>query len=316
MKDHLEAIKYDHGISAIDTGLERPGMAACYLVDCGSALAVIDSGINASVPRILDQARAEDRDPEEITHVIVTHVHLDHASGAGGLMQALPAATLVAHPYAARHLVDPSRLEASARSVYGDEYFDKTYGRLLAVDADRVLVRDDEETLQVGERSFVFMDAPGHARHHFTIWDERSSGWFTGDTFGVSYREMIGSEGRMIFPTTTPTQFDPPALIDSIDRMMEQSPEYMYLTHYGRVDDTHRLAEELKASVRFLADLAKQFATVDQRTARIEAAMMEKFLLDARRHGMQGSQDELERLFQMDVVLNTQGIEFMVDHQK
>ena len=221
MNDCITALEYAGGLTAIDSGMVRPQMAACFLVETGSAVAVIETGNAASPDRILKVLKSRGRRPEEISHVIVTHVHLDHAGGAGTLMQRLPQATLVAHPYGARHLIDPSKLEASARAVYGDKKFDEMYGTLLPVPEERVIVMENGDQLQVGGRQLSFMDAPGHARHHFTVWDEATRGWFTGDTFGLSYRELDTVNGAFIFPTTTPIQIAPEALLASIDRMME-----------------------------------------------------------------------------------------------
>jgi glyoxylase-like metal-dependent hydrolase (beta-lactamase superfamily II) len=244
----------------------------------------------------------------------VTHVHLDHAGGAGTLMQRLPQATLVAHPYGARHLIDPSKLEASARAVYGDARFDEMYGALLPVAKDRVVVMEDGDELTVGGRKLEFMDAPGHARHHFTVWDEQTRGWFTGDTFGLSYRNLDTVNGAFVFPTTTPIQFDPPALIASIDRMMEKKPESMYLTHFGRVQDVQRLAEDMREGVHEFVQLAERFASSENRTRCIEDAMMDRLFERARAHGVTLGEDELRETFAGDVILNTQGIEFWLDH--
>ncbi len=314
MNDCITALEYEGGITAIDSGMVRPQMAACYLLETGSALAVIETGNAASVERILKVVQNRGRRPEEISHVIVTHVHLDHAGGAGSLMQHLPQAKLVAHPYAARHLVDPSKLEASARAVYGDARFDEMYGALQPVAKERVLVMEDGDELQVGGRTLCFMDAPGHARHHFTVWDEESDGWFTGDTFGLSYRNLDTENGAFIFPTTTPVQFDPPALLASIDRMMEKDPSNMYLTHFGRVRDVQRLAQDMRAGVHEFVRLAERFETAENRTQRIEEAMMDGLCERARAHGVTIDEDELRETFAGDVILNTQGIEFWLEH--
>ena len=157
-------------------------------------------GSNASVERILKVIESRGRSPDEVSHVIVTHVHLDHAGGAGELMARLPNAQFVVHPYGARHMIDPSRLEASARDVYGDEEFDAMYGTLTPIPAERVITMEDGDSLLVGRRPLSFMDSPGHARHHFCVWDEQSSGWFTGDTFGLSYRELDTAERGFHFP--------------------------------------------------------------------------------------------------------------------
>ena len=167
---------------AIDSGQVRPQMAACYLLETDAAVAVIETGNNQSTARILDVLERRGRRLEEVTHVIVTHVHLDHAGGSGKLLQQLPAATLYVHPRGARHMMDPSRLEASARAVYGDEEYERMHGALVPVPADRVQIVQDGECLSVGRRELEFMDAPGHARHHFCVWDAASRGWFSGDT--------------------------------------------------------------------------------------------------------------------------------------
>jgi hypothetical protein len=133
MAECITALEYEGGITAIDSGMVRPQMAACYLLETESTLAVVEAGNNDSADRILQVIASRGRSPQEVSHVIVTHVHLDHAGGAGKLMQLMPNATLVAHPRGARHLIDPSRLEASARAVYGDVEFDRMYGTLIPV---------------------------------------------------------------------------------------------------------------------------------------------------------------------------------------
>ena len=123
--------------------------------------------------------------------IFATHVHLDHAGGAGLLMQELPNARCVVHRYGARHMIDPSRLEASVRQVYGDETYDREYGALVPVPEQRVRAVEDGERLRLGDRELLFRDTPGHARHHFCVWDEKTAGWFTGDTFMQRAEELI-----------------------------------------------------------------------------------------------------------------------------
>ncbi len=310
----ITALEYEGGIVALDSGMVRPQMAACYLLETDSAVALIEVGNNDSADRIIHVLESRGRSVDEVSHVIVTHVHLDHAGGAGELMQRLPNARLVAHPRAARHLIDPSRLEASARAVYGDEEFDAQHGTLIPVPEERVIIKDDGDSLSVGERPLLFMDSPGHARHHFCIWDEMTHGWFTGDTFGISYRDLDSENGYFIFPTTTPVQFDPPALIASIDRMLEKSPRNMYLTHFGRVQDVDRLASKMKDAVRQFVRFGEDSAASEDRTAYIQTAMMKWLLEGIREHGVTLSEDQLRAILQNDVNLNTQGIEFWLDH--
>ena len=316
MSDSITAFEYEGGIVALDSGMVRPLMAACYLLETDDALALIEVGSNASVERILKVIESRGRSPDEVSHVIVTHVHLDHAGGSGELMARLPNAQFVVHPYGARHMIDPSRLEASARGVYGDEEFDAMYGTLTPIPAERVITMEDGDSLLVGRRPLSFMDSPGHARHHFCVWDEQSSGWFTGDTFGLSYREFDTANGAFIFPTTTPTQFDPEVLIVSIDRMMEKSPENMYLTHFGRVQDVAQMVSRLKAAISNFVDIAETHANDENRTRLIEADMMDWLLRGTREHGVTLSEKQVREIVQSDVVLNTQGIEFWLDQKE
>ncbi len=304
---------YDGGVVAIDSGMLRPGMAACYLLEGDGEVAVIETGNAGSVSRILETLTLRGWGPEQVRHVIVTHVHLDHAGGAGRLIAALPNANLCVHPRGARHMVDPSKLESSARAVYGDEAFDAMYGALVPVPAARVLALEDGSSIEVGGRALRIAETPGHARHHFCIWDRQTRGWFSGDTFGVSYRDLDTAQGAFIFPTTTPIQFDPPALVESIGRRMAESPECMYLTHYGRVTDVARLADDMTAGVAFFADLGRRYRDSSRRTADIVAGMLEWLAARCRRHGVTLPDDELTGLLLPDVELNTQGIEFWLD---
>jgi glyoxylase-like metal-dependent hydrolase (beta-lactamase superfamily II) len=289
-------------------------MAACYLLETDSAVAFIEVGNSRSTPRILEVLRRRGRRAEEVTHVIVTHVHLDHAGGAGSLLRELPNAQLVVHPRGARHMIDPSKLEASARAVYGDEEFEAMHGALVPVPEERMLIAEDGFALEVGGRRLSFMDTPGHARHHYCVWDEQTRGWFSGDTFGISYRDLDTPRGAFIFPTTTPVQFDPPALLDSIDRLMAAEPRSMYLTHFGRVQDLSRLASDLKQGVRRFAEEGERFADAPDRQEKISAWMRGWLMEGARNHGFEGPDSALEEIFANDIDLNTQGIEFWLDH--
>ena len=315
MSDCISALEYEGGIVALDSGMVRSLMAACYVLETDDAVALIEVGTNASVERILKVLQSRGRSPDEVSHVIVTHVHLDHAGGAGELMARLPNAQFVVHPRGARHMIDPSRLEASARGVYGDEAFDAMYGTLRPVPEHRVITMEDGQSLSVGNRSLLFIDTPGHARHHFCIWDERTKGWFTGDTFGVSYRDFDTQNGHFIFPTTTPIQFDPAALIRSIDRMLEKSPQNMYLTHFGRVRNVAEMASRMKAGVRQLVEIAEAHVDDNNRTKSIQTAIMDWLYTAARDHGVTLPEMQVREILQIDVFLNTQGIEFWLDHR-
>lgn len=306
---------YDGGVIAVDSGYHRPNMAACYLVESDASVAIVETGTNDSVPRLLKALEGRGWSPEDVRYVIVTHVHLDHAGGAGSLMAACPNATFLVHPRGARHMIDPSRLEASVRQVYGDEVFDRDYGTLIPIPEERTRIMENGETATLDGRKLRFADTPGHARHHFCVWDEATRGWFTGDTFGLSYRELDTERGAFIFPTTTPIQFDPGALKASIELLMERSPACMYLTHFGRVKETPRLAGELLQRVDELVAIAEHYSDAEHRGKVIAAAMLDGLEDAARAHGVTLSSEAFRAVVEVDVQLNTQGLEFWLDHR-
>ena len=305
-----------HGIHVIDTGFHRAMFDASYLIVENSRAAFIDTGTNFSVPRLLDALAATGLARDAVGFVIATHVHLDHAGGVGLLMRELPAARLVVHPNGAQHLIDPARLMNGARAVYGDEEVARSYGEVLGVGADRVLRSADGMTLDVGGgRVLTFIDTPGHARHHHCIWDARSRGWFTGDTFGLSYREFDTARGPWLMPTSTPVQFEPEPLRRSVQRLLEREPECMYLTHYGRVGDVPRLAGLLLEQMDEMVALALALPADGQRHAAMVRGFGAIYLKRLRAHGCTLAEDRIRDLLALDCELNAQGMAVWLDRR-
>ncbi|CAN7167477.1 MBL fold metallo-hydrolase [Pseudoxanthomonas sp. LjRoot143] len=302
-----------HGIHTIDTAFQRDHFDAAYLVVEDGRAAFIDCGTNHSVPHLLAALQRAGVTPEDVDFLIVTHVHLDHAGGAGLLMQHLPNATLIAHPRAAPHLVDPTKLIAGATAVYGEEEIQRSYGAIQPVPESRVRVVGDGEVVMLGERPLLCIDTPGHARHHHCVWDERSRCWFTGDTFGLSYRELDGPQGAFILPTSTPVQFEPVALKASIARMVAHAPEGMYLTHYGRVGDVLRLAHALYEQIDAMVAIADSCDGRADRHRCLTAGLTALYL--ERAHAMQVplADEDVARILAMDIELNAQGLGVWLD---
>lgn len=305
-----------HGIHTIDTGFVRTHFDAAYLIVENGHGAFIDCGTNYSVPRMLAALDNAGLQPEHVDWLILTHVHLDHAGGAGELMAKLPNARLVAHPRGARHMVDPSMLWAGASAVYGEETMQREYGRLRPVPAERVIESADGYVVDLQGRPLLCLETPGHAKHHQAIYDERARVCFTGDTFGLSYRELDTAAGPFILPTTTPVQFDPVALHASINRLLALKPEAMYLTHYGRVETVSKLAEDLHEQIDAMVAIAQSLKEAPERHEAMKDALARLYLERAHLHGWQGSRDELLVLLGMDVELNAQGLGVWLDQRK
>jgi glyoxylase-like metal-dependent hydrolase (beta-lactamase superfamily II) len=303
-------------VFAIDTGFHRPRFDAAYLVvsDEGRA-AFIDTGTNFALPRHLATLDALGLLRDAVDFVIPTHVHLDHAGGAGALMQALPSATLIIHPRGERHMIDPSVLYQGALAVYGAEEMERSYGTLIPVPAERVRATHDGMDLLLGSRRLHFIDTPGHAKHHHCIWDERSRGWFTGDTFGLSYREFdVPGRGAWIVPTSTPVQFEPEALRASVQRLLAFEPSSIYLTHYGRIGDAQRLARLLLSLLDEMVAIGKRCAALPDRHERLKQELAALYAVSLRDHGANVTPALLD-LLSIDVELNAQGMAVWLDRE-
>lgn len=305
------------GITMIDAELYRTGQVSTYLLIEGDRAVFIETGTAHSVPGLLTVLEQKGIPREHVDYVIPTHVHLDHAGGAGALLECLPEARLVIHPRGARHMIQPEKLIAGATAVYGEQEMDRMFGQVIPVSPDRVIEASDGTVLDFNGRNLLFLDTPGHAAHHFCVLDEKGQGIFTGDTFGLSYRWFDTPRGAFILLTTTPVQFDPPALHASIDRLLHQELPHMYLTHYSRVSDVVRLGDDLHTSIEAYVGLALGHAEVGENRHRaLLAAMQEHEILRLRAHGYTGSKEQILDYLGPDIELNVQGLEVWLDRAK
>lgn len=295
------------GISVIDSEYYSKDFAAIYLLKQKNKVAIIETGTNYSVPLIKGALANIGLSFSDVSYIIPTHVHLDHAGGAGLLMKQCQNATLVVHPRGARHLIDPSKLVAGAKAVYGEEKFKEYYGEIISIDSERVIEADDNFILDFDGRELKFIDTPGHAKHHFCIWDKDTKSMFTGDTFGISYRDLDMDSEVYIFPSTSPVQFDPDALIKSINRIMEFRPERVCLTHFSAIRPTQEIADQLIDGIHFVSNLTKKYISHKDAESIIFNEMMSYFLNGLGKIGNQDKDYCTERI-ELDVKINTQGL--------
>ncbi|HEX9706544.1 MAG TPA: MBL fold metallo-hydrolase [Steroidobacteraceae bacterium] len=303
------------GITAIDADYIRPRLAASHLVIDAGRAAFVDTGTTHSVPNLLAALAAKNIDPADVDWVLATHVHLDHAGGAGALMQALPNARCAVHPRGARHLAWPAKLIEGSIAVYGEERFRSLYGTIVPIEESRLFVPEDGATLRLGGRELELIHTPGHALHHYCVVDREHELIFSGDTFGISYRDFDVDGREFIFPTTTPVHFDPEALCDSVDRLMSYAPQAIYLTHYAEVRDLERLANDMKTRVRAFAGLARRYAAAPDRGIKLRYAMFAMMSGWLDEHGFPRDDTARHRLLDDDVELNCQGIEVWLDRK-
>ena len=307
MSSKVNVMNVVDGISVIDSEYYSKDFAAIYLLKQKNKVIIIETGTNYSVPHVKEALSQIGLSFSDVSYVIPTHVHLDHAGGAGLLMMQCQNAALVVHPRGARHLIDPSKLVAGAKAVYGENKFKEYYGEIFPIDANRVIQADDNFILNFDGRELRFIDTPGHARHHFCIWDKATKSMFTGDTFGISYRDLDHQDELYILPSTSPVQFDPEALIQSINRIMEFKPERVCLTHFSAIKPTKKATNKLIESIHFVSNLAIKYADKNDSESIIYKKMMDYFLEGLNEIGFQNNDYAKDRL-SLDVLINTQGL--------
>jgi glyoxylase-like metal-dependent hydrolase (beta-lactamase superfamily II) len=308
-------VDYPGGISSVDTRYVRPSLAASHLIVHQGRAAFVDTGTTHSVPQLLAALAAKGLAPEAVDWVFLTHIHLDHAGGAGALLGHLPNARAVVHPRGAAHLADPTKLIAATRQVYGDALYERLYGEIVPIPVERLVVTEDGTTLELAGRRFRFLHTPGHAMHHQVIHDPAAHAVFTGDAFGFSYREFDVDGRAFILPTTTPTQFDPDQFHGSVDRILALAPAYIFLTHYGRVGDIPRLGAELHAGVRALVAMTREVGSAPERAQRLGEALFEWASVALDGHGYTGDLATRHAILDDDLSLNVQGLLVWLDRR-
>lgn len=302
-------IQFEHGITAIDTGYVRPCLDASHLIVRDGQAAFVDTGTNESVPYLLSALEELGLSREQVAYIFLTHIHLDHAGGCGQLLKALPNAAVVVHPRGAQHMVDPSKLEKATREVYTDAVYDRLYGKLVPVPEKRIRQVQNGETLPLGKSKLLLLHTPGHALHHYCIWDDDAEAMFSGDTFGISYRVFDNEKGdAFIFPSTSPPQFDPDQAHQSIDRIVAHAPAAIFLTHFRRITEIGRLANDLHHSLEQFVAVARCHQKSEQRESKIAKDLHDWLTERLSQHGCPVDAKTRETWLQMDVRLNAAGL--------
>ena len=308
---------FGDGIYAMDSGYFRDEFDAVHFIVEQGRIAVVDTSTRYAVPRILDSIRALGLGPEHVDWILLSHVHLDHAGGAGALLQHCPNARVTLHPRGVRHMVDPSKLWAAVCEVYGLDMATREYGGLEPIPADRILETPEGATVQLADRTIEFWDSPGHARHHVYIRDTKTNSFFTGDTFGISYRDFDTSKGAYSFVTSSPSQFTPEDLKVSMRRLMDAKPPAVYLTHYAQIQDVQRHGAHLLRQTDAFADIALAHRDAgEDRARRIREDLQTVMLADLALHGVSLTREQCLDVLDLDLKLNADGLVCWLDSLK
>lgn len=308
------AISYGNGIYAVDAHYLRPKLAAVHVIDENGHVALVDTGTNDSVPFVTRALEEIGVAADQVDYILLTHIHLDHAGGAGLMMRTFPNARLVVHPRGVRHMIDPSRLIEGATAVYGAAEMQRLYGDVLPIDARRIIEATHDLRVDLGGRQLHILDTPGHARHHVCIRDERTGHIFTGDTVGLSYPEFDAGGRQFVFPGTTPVQFSPGEMHASIDLLLSFKPGAFYLTHFGQVTGVAEVARDVHRLIDAYVDIARRHQDAGSvRHARICDGLAELMVEEIHAMGCRLGREEILALLENDIEINAQGLEVWLD---
>lgn len=294
---------YRDGVYAFDAHYEREGSVSVYVVTDGGRTAVVDPAHNGALPRTMDALKELGVPRENVDYILLTHVHLDHAGGAGLLMRELPNAKLVVHPRGARHMVNPSRLVAGTREIYGETETERMYGTVIPVPPSRILTPEDGQAFPLSGRVITCMETPGHARHHMAYFDRAANAIFTGDAFGMTHRQLDAAGIQSVLPMTSPVEFDPIAMHRTIDRIAGLEPSAAYPTHFGQLRGVERIAVDLH---RRIDDHVGATVRTEGDFKKTREALAELFESEKNRLGWQFSPTEpggtLDRLIELNAM--------------
>ncbi len=315
----MAEIKPRETIVTIDCNYLFPRFAAAYLVIEGDRAAFIDNNTLHAVPRLLSALRENNLKPEQVDYIILTHVHLDHAGGTSALVKECPQAVILAHQRAARHIIDPSRLIKGATAVYGESEFKRLYGRIEPIDEKLVRIVEDGETVDFGERRFTFIYTFGHAKHHMCIYDSGTNGIFTGDALGLAYPLLQTGSDLFVFPSTTPTDFDPDKYAEGIDTILSTGAELAFLTHFGPLKQIKRAADMMKDYLNKMKNTIEEALNREMEGDTLEnfcRSIISNFLRsEVEKRGLTYSH-EIENFLKMDIMINSMGIAYAVEKSR
>ena len=306
-----DLFSFDKNIFCFDANYIRQKFAAIHFINQNNKLLIIDTATNHSAKRFLNALQTMNISPEFVEWIILTHVHLDHAGGAGLLMKMCPNARLAVHSRGARHMINPENLWASVVSVYGEKEAEKHYGKLIPVDENRVVVVGEGEVISFQDRRLQIFDAPGHANHHIIIFDEESKSFFTGDAFGIAYPELASEDEEFIFISSTPTQFEPVRFDTTIKKIMKQKPKSCFLTHFSKIMNIEKNGHELLKQLDEYVTITQQARNNhESQQERIREGLFELLYKKLKKTNMNISKRDFGNLLSLDLSLNAQGLEY------
>lgn len=279
----------------------------------------VECNTNHAIPHLIEAALHEGLTADQIDGLVITHVHLDHAGGAGLFLREFPNAKLYAHPKAARHAIDPSKLVASATQVYGETFMQKMYGKILPCPQERVVILEDGDEINWAEAGVRLQSKHlrGHANHHLCVIEPSTRTLFSGDAFGVSYPTINEKRGVISLPSTSPTDFDGPAAVQSVEWILDQDLVQVGLTHFGFLKGAEIpiAGMQLIDHLRFSQDLLKRIKVEVMNEERAFEHIHDWTIQYFANKGVHLDAEDL-RILKLDMRVNAQGLVYKSLEQK
>ncbi len=286
------------GIYLIDSFMGGIGdFTAVYAVTGTDGIALIDTAVSSSAESILAGLRFLELDADDVRYVVITHLHLDHAGGAGFLLPALRHATVVADEMALPHLAEPERLMESARRALGK--FAPLYGELAPIPAERLQAAREDTVLDLGGRALNLLYCPGHARTHWCPVDDATGSLFSGDALGVYLRSS-----DMVFPVTPLPDFDVVDMRLSLARLRDLAAPATFFPHFGEGGSSRKLGQDSLDALEVIIEIIRQGLADGRDRGSIVESVLERF----------PTQEDRERMLLVgNVQLNLGGISRMLE---
>lgn len=309
-------IDHQDNTVTVDADYVQSDTAGFHMMIENGRAAFFDTGTSLSLSNAKSVLKEYGLSNEDVQYVIPTHVHLDHAGGAGAMMREFPRAELVVHPRGARHMIDPARLWQGTVGVYGEEHARELYGEIVPVPEDRIIIAEDNMVIDFQGRELLFIDTPGHARHHFCVIDQERGLIFSGDMLGISYCVFDSDRGPFVFPSAAPVQFDPEAFHESLDRIAGFDLKHACLAHFGRIELSDQIFRALHEHIDRFVDIALQVENQPNRKSALIDKLAKYLFNEVKAHGSPVEDDKIRMNLAMDVKLNAQGIDVWLDRRK
>ncbi|NIA24701.1 MAG: MBL fold metallo-hydrolase [Gammaproteobacteria bacterium] len=257
----IRAVEIGDHVYAIDAWMEgRSERLACYLFDTPERV-LVEVGPSATLGHLIEAL--DELGVDDLAAFVVTHIHLDHAGGAGQMAKRYPNAKVGVHSRGARHLVHPERLWTSAIQVFGEEWLTSEWGPMEPVDSERIMVLDEGDRVPLGNGRYLdVMYTPGHAKHHVVYQDSDGGGMFVGDALGLCY-----PHGHFVQPVTPPPDFDPDAQIAQMRRMAQRRPTFLGFAHFGPRYDIETTLNEAEERLREWVEAVSTFSGMSDEAA-------------------------------------------------